>query len=137
MTLRVFTCRRRIISLMYNRDAPLLTEVCRLIHTVLAFDDYRSLWIDEIQFQMEFFENLLFILSSSTNGRCKKYFLQVKTGHLLIGAVRLLDIIMRLDDSLAEIWCGPLFLDAILIAQHQMEYVFIFMFTDIFCKISI
>lgn len=40
---------------------------------------------------------------------------------LLIGTVRLIDVITREDDSLAEVWCGEHLLTAILIAQHQMK----------------
>nr|AAW27167.1 SJCHGC01947 protein [Schistosoma japonicum] len=101
----------RIISLLYSRDTPTLIETCRLIQTVLASDEYRTPWLNEIRFQPEFFENILFILNSSTNAT------------LLIGTVRLIDVITREDDSLAEIWCGEQLLTAILTAQHQMKWL--------------
>nr|CAH8837810.1 unnamed protein product [Trichobilharzia regenti] len=101
----------RITSLLYSRDTPTLIETCRLIQTVLASDEYKMPWLDEIRFQPEFFENILFILKSSTNA------------NLLIGAVRLIDVITRDDDSLAEVWCGDQLLKAILIAQHEMKWL--------------
>ncbi|CAL8068978.1 unnamed protein product [Calicophoron daubneyi] len=101
----------RVINLFYCRDTPTLTEVCRLVQTVLASDKLSAIWIDAIRFQADFIENLLFILTSSTNG------------HLLIAVIRLLDAITREDDSLAEIWCGSELLKALLVAQHQMKWV--------------
>ncbi|CAH8509421.1 unnamed protein product [Schistosoma rodhaini] len=83
----------------------------RLIQTALASDEYRAPWLNEIRFQTEFLENMLFILKSSTNAT------------LLIGTVRLIDVITREDDSLAEVWCGDRLLTAILIAQHQMKWL--------------
>ncbi|KAH9585695.1 Protein saal1 [Schistosoma haematobium] len=102
----------RVINLLYTRDTPALIETCRLIQTVLASDEYRTPWLNEIRFQPEFFENVLFILKSSTNAT------------LLIGTVRLIDVITREDDSLAEVWCGEHLLTAILIAQHQMKWLY-------------
>ncbi|CAH8525312.1 unnamed protein product [Schistosoma haematobium] len=102
----------RVINLLYTRDTPALIETCRLIQTVLASDEYRTPWLNEIRFQPEFFENMLFILKSSTNAT------------LLIGTVRLIDVITREDDSLAEVWCGEHLLTAILIAQHQMKWLY-------------
>ncbi|CAH8492325.1 unnamed protein product [Heterobilharzia americana] len=101
----------RVTGLLYSRDTPTLVETCRLIQTVLASDEYKTSWFDEIRFQPEFLENILFILKSSTKAS------------LLIGAVRLIDVITREDDSLAEVWCGEQLLKAILIAQHQMKWL--------------
>ncbi|CAH8509388.1 unnamed protein product [Schistosoma rodhaini] len=101
----------RVINLLYTRDTPALIETCRLIQTALASDEYRAPWLNEIRFQTEFLENMLFILKSSTNAT------------LLIGTVRLIDVITREDDSLAEVWCGDRLLTAILIAQHQMKWL--------------
>ncbi|KAF5397114.1 hypothetical protein PHET_09928 [Paragonimus heterotremus] len=101
----------RILALFYSRDTPTLTEVCRLVQTVLASDEHSMAWLTTIRFQSDFVDNLLFILKNSKNG------------HLLIAAIRLLDGITRGDDSLAEVWCGSDLLDAILVAQHQMKWL--------------
>ncbi|CAH8537965.1 unnamed protein product [Dicrocoelium dendriticum] len=101
----------RVLTLFSSRDTPTLTEVCRLMHTVLSSGDNGSAWLTSLKSQSEFFDNFLFILRSSTNDS------------LLIATIRLLDAITRGDDHFAEAWCGSDLLDSVLEAQHQMVWL--------------
>ncbi|VDQ08343.1 unnamed protein product [Trichobilharzia regenti] len=61
---------------------------------------------------------------------CSHMLIICLVANLLIGAVRLIDVITRDDDSLAEVWCGDQLLKAILIAQHEMNYCLMIRFNS-------
>ncbi|VEL27857.1 unnamed protein product [Protopolystoma xenopodis] len=101
-----------IFTLFRSHDARILTEACRsLLQTVIISEEYNKPWLDAIRFESDFFENLMFILRSSTN-----------TG-LLMNTIRLIEAVCRDEDSLAEAWCSPRLISCILEAQKQIQWM--------------
>ncbi|KAM3182822.1 hypothetical protein ACTXT7_011555 [Hymenolepis weldensis] len=82
-----------------------------LLRSVLASRPHRQVWLDAVHFAPEFIERVNFILVSSTNA------------HLLMSTINALETILRVDDSIGELWCNINLLGSLQDAQHQMWWV--------------
>ncbi|KAJ8024000.1 Protein SAAL1 [Holothuria leucospilota] len=55
------------LSMLSGRDPPTLVETCRFLNTALSHPESSSQWLSSIKEDEEVFQNLAFILQSSTN----------------------------------------------------------------------
>ncbi|BHF57656.1 Protein saal1 [Sparganum proliferum] len=100
-----------ILNLMGSTDTRILMELFRLLQAALASHSNRQAWLDAIHFTPEFFDRATFILCSSTNAG------------LLVNTISAVETIVRVDDSISEVWCNDQLLSAILEAQKQMHWL--------------
>lgn len=56
------------LSMLSGRDPPTLVETCRFLNTALSHPESSSQWLSSLKEDEEVFQNLAFILQSSTNG---------------------------------------------------------------------
>uniref|UniRef100_A0A0X3PJM8 Protein SAAL1 n=1 Tax=Schistocephalus solidus TaxID=70667 RepID=A0A0X3PJM8_SCHSO len=100
-----------ILNLMGSTDTRILMELFRLLQAALASHSNRQAWLDAIHFTPEFFDRVTFILCSSTNAG------------LLVNTISAVETIVRVDDSISEVWCNDQLLSSILEAQKQMHWL--------------
>ncbi|VDM31676.1 unnamed protein product [Hydatigera taeniaeformis] len=82
-----------------------------LLRSVLASRLHRQVWLDAIHFALEFIDRVNFILCSSTNAT------------LLMSTISAIETILRIDDSLCELWCNEDLLGSLQEAQKQMCWI--------------
>ncbi|VDL55346.1 unnamed protein product [Hymenolepis diminuta] len=99
------------LGLLSTDDTRILIELFRLLRSVLASRPHRQVWLDAVHFAPEFIERVNFILVSSTNA------------HLLMSTINALETILRIDDSIGELWCNTNLLGSLQDAQHQMCWI--------------
>ncbi|KAM7540610.1 hypothetical protein Aperf_G00000027328 [Anoplocephala perfoliata] len=100
------------LELLSTDDTRILSELFRLLRSVLASRSHRQIWLDAVHFAPEFIERVNFILCSSTNA------------HLLMSTISAIEIILRVDDSISELWCNTNLLGSLQDAQHQMGWIY-------------
>ncbi|VDO05823.1 unnamed protein product [Rodentolepis nana] len=88
------------LGLLSTDDTRILIELFRLLRSVLASRSHRQIWLDAVHFAPEFIERVNFILVSSTN-----------------------ETILRIDDSIGELWCNTNLLGSLQDAQRQMCWI--------------
>nr|CDS15406.1 protein SAAL1 [Echinococcus granulosus] len=99
------------LNLLVIDDTRILIELFRLLRSVLASRLHRQVWLDAIHFALEFIDRVNFILCSSTNAS------------LLMNTISAIETILRIDDSLCELWCNESLLGSLQEAQKQMCWI--------------
>lgn len=95
------------LSMLSGRDPPTLVETCRFLNTSLSHPESANRWLAAIKEDEEVYQNVAFILQSSTNI------------DLLHNAVDLVDLILDSSEDIAEIWSSPSLVDGLVEAFKQ------------------
>ncbi|XP_071831288.1 protein saal1-like [Apostichopus japonicus] len=95
------------LSMLSGRDPPTLVETCRFLNTALSHPGSANRWLTFIKEDEEVFQNLAFILQSSTNI------------DLLHNTVDLIDLILDSSDEITEKWSSPSLIDGLVEAFKQ------------------
>lgn len=97
-----------IIMLLENRDPPTLVETTRLLYTSLSKSSTSGPWITAVSESEGILNNIIFILTSSTN--CD----------LLKNAGEVIDILLDQREDLCDAWATSQFVTALMEAIKQL-----------------